>query len=324
MEQVKNNSSSSFEEETVIKEDKKPAENNEGSILSFNKFKNIHAEARNKIKDGVVEQLKEHGLYEDGKDDELVESIVDEITGNVRRREFKSSLFSRLRVFTLLAMGLVLMLTSFLLFQLDGKFVEKVSIKSSISQAVVNQATLNELKTVFSLKSTPTQEIFGPLFSPNSYYRVDSLTLQVIFDELIVDILTSDNLPDKNKTLKVALDQLLIQYLKVNPFEGLDANDKKDLSNISTKLDSINFKLISPEIEGVTQSLKVKNSLIREYLNSSNMSLYISLAAFVFSILIAIWQFLPTAKSSQRQLISEAIKDHLDTLNSNKKINKDT
>jgi len=283
----------------------------------FSKLRNIHKEAREKIKQGVIEELKNHGISE--ASDRIVDSMVDDITGSVRRRELRNSVVSRLRTATLVLMFVVLFLLMMFIIKLDGKFIEKSLVKQSISQAISNDADLNELKIIFSFKSEPTQDIFGPLIKSSGYYKVDNLTLQHILDELKVDLLTSSEFDDDNRKLRTSLDAALEEYLKINPFEGLDDNDKKDLSNITIKLGADSYKIIQPEIEGLTESLKVKNSLIREYLNSSNMSLYISMSAFVFSILVVVWQFLPNAKASQRQLITEAIKEHSEGIVKNRK-----
>ncbi|MDB4838113.1 hypothetical protein OAH87_06590 [Marinomonas sp.] len=296
--------------------------NNENSApLSFSKLKNIHREAKEKIKAGVIEELEDIGIND--ADDDLVNSIVEDITGDVRRKEFRNGFISKLRLATMFAMAAVLTMATLLLFQINGKFVDKVSIKNNITLAISNKASLSELKTIFEYKANPTQELLGPLLSNDNYYRKEDLTLQKVLEELKVDILTSNSLDASAITMKNSLNIVLQEYLTVNPFEGLDDNDKKDLSNITAKLSDESYKLITPEIEGVTESLKVKNSLIREYLNSSNMSLYISLAAFIFSILVVLWQYLPNARASQKQLIADAIKEHTKDLNSNKPIKRD-
>ena len=309
--------------EQTIESDDKTSNNAEERIFGFSNLRKIHKEAREQIKAGVIDQLREHGINED--DDEFIESIVDDITGNVEKRKFRNNFLSRLRLATLFSMVLVLIMTATLLFQLDGRYVNKFSVKQSIEQAVENKASLNELKIVFSNKSNPTTDIVGPLFNSGEYYSIDDISLQKVLEELKVDMLTLKAEEYVKKTeLKSLLDNILKEHLRINPFEGLDDNDKKDLGNLSTKLSVESYNLIKPEIDGVTQSLKVKNSLIREYLSSSNLSLYISLAAFIFSILIAVWQFLPNAKASQKQLISDAIREHVRELNSNKQKQADT
>ncbi|MCQ3831176.1 hypothetical protein HXX02_17225 [Microbulbifer elongatus] len=296
---------------------RKSSNDSEERVFSFSNLRRIHREAREQIRLGVIEQLREHGI-EDAHE-KVIENIVDDITGNVQKREFRNSFLSRLRIATLFAMVLVLSMAMLLLSELDGQFVSKLELKQSIEQAVENKASLNELKIVFFEKSKPANDILGPLIKSSEYYSKDKLSLQMVLEELKVDLLTLKQEEYENKaTLKLLLDKVLEDYLRVNPFEGLDDNDKKDLNNLSAKLSIENYSLIKPEIDGLTESLKVKNSLIREYLSSSNMSLYISLAAFIFSILIAVWQFLPNAKASQKQLISDAIREHIRDLNSNK------
>lgn len=274
----------------------------------------MHKRARASIREGVVEEIKESGI--EGLDEDVIEGIVDDITGEVKRSKIKYGLLDRMRQFTMAGMLLVSMFVTVLSLGFDGKFVEIEPLKQGVVRALINKSTLEEIKVVFNNRSSPTSNPLGPLINRENYYNRENLSLQLILEEIKVDILVSSGEDFTSRVqIKTLLDKLLAEHLRINPFEGLDKTDKRDLNNIALKLGNESYDKIQPELEGLTESLKVKNSLIREYLNSSNLSLYISMAAFIFAILLAIWQFLPNTRASQKQLVAEAIKEHVKDLN---------
>lgn len=277
--------------------------------------KDFHEKTREQIEKDIINQMTDQGIDPKDIDYEFVKRITDDITGRVKRKEIGQSVIKKIRFMTLISMLAVLATASILVFQVADRFVEKEQIQNDIEFSIKNGATLDELKIIYRNNAQPVDSLW-PVVKKNRYYDLNNLTLQRVLEDIKTKKLINPNgIKDEENELRKLIDTALSEYVRVNPFDGLDDNDKKMLSNIGIKLSSDIYDRIKPEVEGLTSSLKIKNSLIKEYLSSSNMSLYISLAAFVFAILVTFWQFLPKTKASQKQLISEAIKDHINNLN---------
>ncbi|HGF4942229.1 TPA: hypothetical protein ACF4E7_004543 [Vibrio parahaemolyticus] len=261
------------------------------------------------LKDEVRKQFIEQG--HDDVSDDVVEGIVDDITRDVVKREKRQRLFSFLRL-SLLA-SLILFMVTFLLLLSDvnGKYVGKSELQLAIKNTVVKTVPLDDLKVVFVKKATPVTDSFWPIIKPHLYYEKPSLTLIDVLNDLKTEIYVKDGeMSQESLNFIKQIDTLISDYNKVNPFDGLDEQDIRDFRGIANKLDAPTYSLIEDEVSSLTSSMKVKNNLIHQYLSSSNTSLYISIAAFAFSVLISIWQLLTSRRSSQKQLIYEAIKEH--------------
>ncbi|MFH4371213.1 hypothetical protein [Vibrio alginolyticus] len=271
--------------------------------------KNWKDKSYRQLKDEVRKQFIEQG--HDDVTEEVIETIVDDITRDVVKREKRQKIFSLLRISLLLSLITSLVTVALLLSSTNDKFVGKTEIQVAMKNAVLKNVPLDDLKIVFAKTAVPISDSFWPIVKPHLYYEKASLTLVDVLNDLKTEIYIKDGAMSKESTQLIStINALVFEYNKVNPFDGLDEQDIRDFRGIADKLESPKYNLIQTELASLTSSMKVKNNLIHQYLSSSNTSLYISIAAFVFSVMVSIWQLLTSRRSSQKQLIYEAIKEH--------------
>ncbi|HDX8340680.1 TPA: hypothetical protein RQN03_001427 [Aeromonas dhakensis] len=292
-------------------EDKNHSKNNQTQEKSFRikRPENFKEKSYQQLKDEVRKQFIEQG--DEDVPEQVVESIVDGITKNVVKRERKLRIFSFLRISLLAAIVSFIAAFSLLLSNIDGKYVGKSELQEAIKNTVAKKAHLDDLKIVFTTKSTPVRDSFWPIFKPHLYYEQQNLTLIDVLNDLKTEIYIKENtLSNEDSEFIYYINNIITDYNKVNPFDGLDAQDVRDFRGIADKLEPLKYALIQEEVSSLTSSMKVKNNLIHQYLSSSNISLYISISAFIFSVIVSIWQILASRRSSQKQLIYDAIREH--------------
>jgi hypothetical protein len=261
------------------------------------------------LKEEVRKQFIEQGY--DDVSDKVVESIAFSIIRDIERNKNRKNIFSLLRISLLFTSVAFLILLALLLSDIDGKYVGKSELQIAVKNTVIKDVSLDDLKIVFTKNSNNVVNNFWPILKPHLYYKKSGLTLIDILNDLKVDIYVQEGMLNKEQLSFVTkIDTLIIDYNKVNPFDGLDEQDIRDFRGISDKLNLSEYNLIQAELLSLTSSMKVKNNLIHEYLSSSNISLYISITAFLFSVIISIWQFYVSRRENAKKLVSEAIKEH--------------
>ncbi|MBO7928090.1 hypothetical protein J5X91_17795 [Pseudoalteromonas sp. K222D] len=279
------------------------------SGIKIKRPKDWRSKSYKELKEEVRKQFVEQG--HDDVPDDIVEQIVDDITKDVAKRKIRQNVFSFVRL-TLVASISVLTLSVFMLiFQTSDKFISKEELQIDITNAINKDIKLDDLKMVYRKQSSVYSNSLWPIVKPHLFYEKSSLTLITVLEDIKSKhlIKNSELVESDNKELKI-IDAMTSEYNKINPFDGLDEQDIRDFKNISSSLSVEAYEKINDEIFSLTSSLKVKNNLINQYLNSSNLSLYISLSAFIFSVLVTLWQLLSSRRSSQKQLVAEAIKEH--------------
>ncbi|MGR5421920.1 hypothetical protein ACPV40_02215 [Vibrio alfacsensis] len=277
--------------------------------FSITRPKNWKDKSYRQLKDEVRKQFIEQG--HDDVSDEIVESIVDDITRDVVKRKKRQKIYSVLRISLLLSFITFLITFMLLLSDANGKFVGKSEVQVAVKNTVLKGVHLDDLKIVFANTTVPINDSLWPIFKPHLYYEKTSLTLVDVLNDLKTEIyIENGSISEENIILIRAINELVLEYNKLNPFDGLDEQDIRDFRGIADKLESSKYNLIQAELASLTSSMKVKNNLIHQYLSSSNTSLYISIAAFLFSLMFSIWQLLTSRRSSQKQLIYEAIKEY--------------
>ncbi|MEC4875190.1 hypothetical protein MXF29_06215 [Pseudomonas sp. NC26] len=262
------------------------------------------------IREEVRKQINEQGAG--NVSDKIISDIVDNIVKTVVKKEKNQSiLLVWASVLATMLMGVLA--GALILVDTTGKFVGKQDLQLSIRNSIIHGASLETLKTVFTNQSQNAESSFWPAFKPHLYYEKSTTTLADVLDDLKVGIYIRSASPVNNETIFLKkLEDLIFEYNKINPFDGLDEQDTRSFKNIAQKLNSSEYESAQDEISTIISSLKTKNSLIHQYLNSSNASLYISIAAFAFTLIFSLWQLVNSRRSSQKQLINEAIKEHFD------------
>ena len=263
---------------------------------------------REEIRKEVERQLLEQG----GEDipNEVKEKILDDIVGSVTNKKKKESFINKARLFATLTLFAVLASAVSTILSTGGPYVSKENMQKDMLCAINNGADIETLKVVYKSRLVPQRGILT-LFSQDRYYTAASLTLLDVINDIKTNIYTgSATLSDKDKALIDSLNTLLKEYRKINPFDGLDESQRRDFMNIKNKIPEQSYDLVCDDVNSLVIDIKHKNELINRYLSSSNVSLYVSIAAFIFSIGLAIWQILPRSRATQRQIIRQALNDY--------------
>ncbi|PTO69377.1 hypothetical protein [Vibrio splendidus] len=279
-------------------------------IIKIPPLSDLANKSQDELKAAIRKQLEQQ-LETDNLDDELVENVLEDVERKLSKKRVadKKSLFGQM-----LSTAVLMVVTSFFIamaltvLETKNKYVGKNDIREPIVNAINKGTQLEDIKIIYSKKSQPINIAFWALFKGHLYYETSSLTLQVVLEDLKVAKLTqSDSLSVDDKKFIGKLEGLLETYHKVNPFDGLDDQDIRDFKNISQSIGENEYHSIEDEIQSLASSMKTKNDLINQYLNSSNLSLYLSIFAITLTCIIFLYQTFVSRKSSQKQMIAEVI-----------------
>lgn len=262
------------------------------------------------LKGEIEGQLKEQGLSD------APAEFIDQLVQNVSRDLSKRTRWENLKSFfslTLMA-SMVVVVVSFLsvMYQAADKYVPREELRRALTNAIANSTDIDDIKLVYQYEVNNPSETIWSLIKPHLFYERSTLTLLQVLNDLKVSKLTSDkSLEAKESEFVSQVNALVLEHNKVNPFDGLDEQSLRNFRGISYKLTRDEYEKIKDELLNLNSAIKQKNNIITQYLGSSNLSLYVSVGAFGFSILVTLWQFLPSRRSSQKQLISEVMKEHM-------------
>ena len=241
---------------------------------------------------------------------EILKQIVQDISTEIQKDEAKNSISSRLIRFVLplTILGVIFSLIFALIFNqsFEQKF-EKYPIQQDILRAIRNGADVETLKVIFKTRSIPVDSL-AVLIRSYDFYSKTNTTLMDVLNDLKTNILIQkDNVSDQDKVLVERIDSILMEYSKVNPFDGLEEDQRRDLMNIAKKLPPESYSSISDDVTSLVIELKQKNNLVSKYLNSSELSLWVSIIALALTVGLGFWQFRPRARKTQKDLIQEAL-----------------
>ncbi|WP_223542221.1 hypothetical protein [Pseudomonas sp. BF-RE-26] len=293
-------------------EEKGIAEPREGTQkIRTDEFKlNIKDQWRDKsheeLKEEIESQLKEQGLSDAPAEfiDQLVRKVSNHLSKKKRWQRFRD-LFSAGVIVSVL---ITLATFSALISQTADRYVSREELRAALTNAIMKDSNIDDVKLVYQHEVSNPSESIWPLIKPHLYYEKNSLTLlQALNDLKVLKLTTVKSLEAKDVEFVHQVNTLVLDHNKFNPFDGLDEQSLRDFRGISIKLTEPEYEKIKDELLNLNSAIKEKNSLIGQYLSSSNLSLYVSMGAFLFSIIVTIWQFFPKGKSSHRQLIAEAI-----------------
>lgn len=265
-----------------------------------------HAELRSEIEN----QLKSQGLSD--APDEFIDQLVMNVSKDLRKRtrwqRFKNLLKTSTIAVIMITFAAVLNLIS----ERAEGFVSRGDLRAALTNAIRNDASFDDVKLVYQQEVDDSS--VGTLWSiinPHLYYQKNTLSLLRVLNDLkVVKLRAKEGLEKVDVEFIHRLDRLIVDHNKVNPFDGLDEQSLRDFRGISYKLSAEEYEKVKDELLNLNSAIKQKNSLIGQYLSSSNLSLYVSIAAFIFSVLVAVWQLYPR-KASQKQLIAEVVNEHM-------------
>lgn len=279
--------------------------------IKKNEFElNIKEQWRDKsneeLRGEIESQLKEQGLSD--APPEFVDHLVSKVSDHLRKKNRWQRFREFFRIGVIVSVLVTIATFTALISQTADRYVSREDVRAALTNAIVNGSDIDDLKLVYEHEVSNPSESIWPLLKPYLFYEKGSLTLLQVLNDLKVIKLTLDKgLNDKDQAFVSQIDALVLDHNKFNPFDGLDDQSLRDFRGISIKLSEPEYEKIKDELLNLNSAVKEKNRLIGQYLSSSNLSLYVSIGAFLFSIIVTIWQFFPKNKSTHQQLIAEAI-----------------
>lgn len=268
-----------------------------------------HAELRREIEN----QLKEQGLSD--APNEFIDQLVYKVIKDLGRKKRSQNLKSFFKASVLVSVAISVAAFMGAMSSLADRYVPREELRAALTNAIVKDSSIDDIKLIyeFEVNDSPVGTIW-PLLKPYLYYEKSSLSLLQVLNDLKIVKLKSDNeFNDQDLEFISRVNSLVVEHNKVNPFDGLDEQSLRDFRGISMKLNEVEYDKVKDELLNLNSAIKQKNSLISQYLSSSNLSLYVSIVAFAFSVIVTIWQFFPTRKATQKQLIADVVSEHMST-----------
>lgn len=258
----------------------------------------------------IQSQLKEQGLSD--APSEFVDKLALDVAKALGKKTRSQNLKSIFRLGVLTSVAIAVASFSAVMSQTAEKYVPREELRAALTNAIMKGCDIDDIKLVYQSEVGIPAETIWPLIKPYLYYEKASLSLLVVLNDLkVLKLKGEDTLDSAAVDFISKVNALIAEHNKVNPFDGLDEQSLRDFRGISYKLNEVEYNKIEDELLNLNSAIKERNNLIGQYLSSSNLSLYVSIAAFVFSIIVTLWQFLPNRKTSQKQLIAEAISEHM-------------
>lgn len=204
---------------------------------------------------------------------------------------------------------------------------DKNTIQKSIKTIITNGGNLEDIKHEYNKREFKRNSFF--IQNKENYYPKDYPLIDILRDlrnnffieqeekkiahSYSVKNVKDSCLIDRDSLYFTLLNRIIAENIKKNPFDKLEENQKYNFVNIQEKLDS-NYYKISGDVIKIVDELSNKNQLVTKYLNKSDLSLGISIAAFFFAIIIAIYQFYLNKKSSKKleEIISKVCDQYSD------------
>ena len=207
-----------------------------------------------------------------------------------------------MRISTVIMLSLSIIAALWNILNVDNqKYFRKDEIKNNLYQLIKNGSDIESVKHVYSNRVCVSD--FKTLFLSNEtktreYYKYD-IGLNIILKDLLADYyLNKDSICDS--LLCNNLMTIMKQYETKNPFDNLEENIKYYFVNIQTKLKYDKYTDIHSDVMKIADELRYKNGLINKYLNYSELSLYISVAALLITIFLSLYQIIQSNSSNKK------------------------
>lgn len=247
-------------------------------------------------------QKEEHGSADE------IPWIFESIARTTDKFERERKRIYRYQTIPLMMMAILAMMSTLMLISVNeqGSLVKKEKLSKDLLTAIQNGADLRTVRQIYNNRSKENLGIKALFINTeDAYYRTDT-PLSIVLEDLRASLFLTGK---SNKTsLLQQLDNIAFEHTKLNPFDKLDPRQKDYFQNISVKL-SDSYALIQPEVNRIADELYNKNLLVTEYLGTSRISFWISIAALIFSLVIALFQTYQNSTSRLRSLIMSCIHD---------------
>lgn len=265
-----------------------------------------HAELRREIES----QLKSQGLSD--APDEFIDHLVTNVSKDLRKRTRSQRLKNLLKTSMIAVMMITFATFLNLISERTDGYVPREELRAALTNAIDKGASFDDVKLVYQHEINGNSDAtIWSLINPHLYYEKSTLSLLLVLNDLkVVKLTASKGLDVKDVGFISKVDALVLDHNKVNLLMVWMNRVRVIFVGFRISLVRMSTKKIKDELLNLNSAIKQKNSLIGQYLSSSNLSLYVSIAAFIFSVVVAVWQLYPR-KASQKQLIAEVVNEHM-------------
>jgi len=214
------------------------------------------------------------------------------------------SLYSRRRavILTILAMSLsIFTLISSLLMILNGddqwgsKRFAKKEIQDKIMITIKNGGSLESVKHIYSARTYCPYLLIDIFKSSNDSYYYEPTSLSFILRDIQVAAFQTNMHQDS--IFIYNLEKIIREHERKYPFDGLEDSQKTMFENILIKLND-NYEIVQPDVSKLANEMRNQNQLVYTYLNKSNKSYFISIAALIITIVASVYQIYQSNKTN--------------------------
>lgn len=186
--------------------------------------------------------------------------------------------------------------------------VEKTTLKKDISIVIKSGGDLAAVTNTYNNRIVEKTEIRGGL-----YYDNKDLTLSKVLEDLRSDYFHDSVPQNKIDTLYVnSVNSILDEFSRNNPFEELEPDQRIYFQNVQTRLPD-EYDLIKEDMMHISNALKDKNALTKEYLQKSTISFWISIAAVIITLALGLVQiFQNNSKAKEDTIVYNKILNQLE------------
>lgn len=222
------------------------------------------------------------------------EEQSDELKDLLRKRQRR--LFRLLMIFPVFVSMIIAIVISILSNPENKIYVEKAPIKEIMCNTIKNGGMLSSVKHIYNTRNVKNVLFINPLSDKRELYYLEDYPLSGILNDLLVDYLQDSK--SRDSIYYMSLCNIIEENEKQNPFENLEDNQKYSFENIQVKLDSAYAK-VSSDVVKIAEELNNKNQLVNKYLNKSDISFYMSIAALVITIVFSAFQIYQNNSTSK-------------------------
>jgi hypothetical protein len=170
---------------------------------------------------------------------------------------------------------------------------EKNKIKSGLVKLISSGAGFNEIKHYHEQFDKRSREI-AKKYDPLKDYRVSTSVLLILKDLEVDNYLDSEMTDGYMQSLK----SVISEFENKDPFSMLEDSQKQNFETVRALLGD-KYPIIEKDFKKISNNLIDKNKIEKELLGKSELSFYISIASFIFAIVMAFIGFRnPKSKSN--------------------------
>lgn len=160
-------------------------------------------------------------------------------------------------------------------------FTKKV--KDNIKLVIENGARLDVVKHIYLTREIKEKGIVIPFITKIEEHYPEPTSLSTILNDVKRDYYTSKI---QDTVFLTRLQEIIDEHEEVNPFDKLASNQKFMFENVRQKLDT-NYVQVREDLNRIADEMNNRNLLVDEYLEKSNLSYWLSIAAIIVTIVLS-------------------------------------